>query len=408
MIQILDKKDCCGCNACVQRCPKQCIKMQPDNEGFQYPLVDTTLCIDCKLCEKVCPIINDSTPQQPLKVYAAYNTDEEVRLQSSSGGIYTLLAVATIKDGGVVFGVKFNEEWIPEFGYTETMEGIAPFRGSKYIQAIVGNAYKQAEDFLKNGRKVLFCGTPCQVSGLNKFLRKEYDNLLTVDIICHGVPSPKVWNMYLREKCYRLMNVNDGSNSKSTGFDSTYYSQIETINFRSKVAGWGKYRFFIKLTDLNDNKKESVAISEARDKNEYMRAFLSNIILRPSCYNCPAKQGRSHSDITIADFWGIDVIDPNFNDDKGCGAVLINTTKGAGVDIISQSIYKEKTFDEIIKYNPSYYKNSIPHRKREEFFNNLDKVVNLSNYISAILAPSLRERIIKKIKIYAKSILRKR
>lgn len=408
MIQILDKKDCCGCNACVQRCPKQCIKMQPDNEGFQYPLVDTTLCIDCKLCEKVCPIINDSTPQQPLKVYAAYNTDEEVRLQSSSGGIYTLLAVATIKEGGVVFGVKFNEEWIPEFGYTETMEGIAPFRGSKYIQAIVGNAYKQAEDFLKNGRKVLFCGTPCQVSGLNKFLRKEYDNLLTVDIICHGVPSPKVWNMYLREKCYRLMNVNDGSNSKSTGFDSTYYSKIETINFRSKVAGWGKYRFFIKLTDLGDNKKESVAISEARDKNEYMRAFLSNIILRPSCYNCPAKQGRSHSDITIADFWGIDVIDPNFNDDKGCGAVLINTTKGAGVDIISQSIYKEKTFDEIIKYNPSYYKNSIPHRKREEFFNNLDKVDNLSNYISDILAPSLRERIIKKIKIYAKSILRKR
>ena len=408
MIQILDKKDCCGCNACVQRCPKQCIKMQPDNEGFQYPLVDTTLCIDCKLCEKVCPIINDSTPQQPLKVYAAYNTDEEVRLQSSSGGIYTLLAVATIKEGGVVFGVKFNEEWIPEFGYTETMEGIAPFRGSKYIQAIVGNAYKQAEDFLKNGRKVLFCGTPCQVSGLNKFLRKEYDNLLTVDIICHGVPSPKVWNMYLREKCYRLMNVNDGSNSKSTGFDSTYYSKIETINFRSKVAGWGKYRFFIKLTDLGDNKKESVAISEARDKNEYMRAFLSNIILRPSCYNCPAKQGRSHSEITIADFWGIDVIDPNFNDDKGCGAVLINTTKGAGVDIISQSIYKEKTFDEIIKYNPSYYKNSIPHRKREEFFNNLDKVVNLSNYISDILTASLRERIIKKIKFNAESILRKR
>lgn len=408
MIQILDKKDCCGCNACVQRCPKQCIKMQPDNEGFQYPLVDTTLCIDCKLCEKVCPIINDSTPQQPLKVYAAYNTDEEVRSQSSSGGIYTLLAVATIKEGGVVFGVKFNEEWIPEFGYTETMEGIAPFRGSKYIQAIVGNAYKQAEDFLKNGRKVLFCGTPCQVSGLNKFLRKEYDNLLTVDIICHGVPSPKVWNMYLREKCYRLMNVNDGSNSKSTGFDSTYYSKIETINFRSKVAGWGKYRFFIKLTDLGENKKESVAISEARNKNEYMRAFLSNIILRPSCYNCPAKQGRSHSDITIADFWGIDVIDPNFNDDKGCGAVLINTTKGAGVDIISQSIYKEKTFDEIIKYNPSYYKNSIPHRKREEFFNYLDKVDNLSNYISDILTASLRERIIKKIKIYAKSILKKR
>lgn len=408
MIQILDKKDCCGCNACVQRCPKQCIKMQPDNEGFLYPVVDTAACIDCKICEKVCPIINDSTPQQALKVYAAYNTDEEVRLQSSSGGIYTLLAEATIKEGGVVFGVKFNEEWMPEFGYTETIEGIAPFRGSKYVQAIVGNTYKQVEDFLKNGRKVLFCGTPCQVSGLNKFLRKEYSNLLTVDIICHGVPSPKVWDLYLREKCSRLTNANSGTNSNSTGIDSTFYSQIETINFRSKTTGWSKYRFLLKLKNLDDNKQESVSISETRDKNEYMRAFLSNIILRPSCYNCPAKQGRSHSDITIADFWGIDVIDPDFNDDKGCGAVLINTTKGAEVDVLSQTIYKEKTFDEIIKYNSSYYKSTTPHPKREEFFNHLDKADTLSNYISAILTPSLKERIIKRIKLYAKSILRKR
>lgn len=408
MINIQNKQDCCGCSACVQRCPKQCIKMQPDNEGFQYPIVDTSICISCNLCEKVCPIINDNIPQQPLKVYAAYNTDEEIRLQSSSGGIFTLLAEETIKKGGVVFGVKFNEDWMPEFDYTETIEGITPFRGSKYVQAIVGNAYKEAESFLKQGREVLFSGTPCQIAGLKKYLRKEYDKLVTVDIICHGVPSPKVWEMYLREKCSELMNVNDCEKSQTATFDNIYYSKIETINFRSKSAGWGKYRFLLKFADLGDNKKESVCISETRDKNEYMRAYLSNIILRPSCYDCPAKQGKSNSDITIADFWGIDVIDPDFNDDKGCGAVLINTTKGAEVDVLSQTIYKEKTFDEIIKYNSSYYKSTTPHPKREEFFNHLDKAGTPSNYISAILTPSLTERIIKRIKLYAKSILRKR
>ena len=214
MINILNKKDCCGCNACVQRCPKQCIIMQTDNEGFLYPIVDATTCIDCGLCEKVCPVINQTEPQEPLKVYAAYNKNEDIRMQSSSGGIFTLLAEEIIKKGGVVFGVKFNKDWMPEFGYTETLEGLSTYRGSKYVQAIVGDAYKQAEEFLKAGREVLFSGTPCQIAGLKRYLRKEYDKLLTVDIICHGVPSPKVWNMYLKETCSRLLETRtDGKNS---------------------------------------------------------------------------------------------------------------------------------------------------------------------------------------------------
>ena len=170
MINITDKKECCGCNACVQRCPKQCITMHTDNVGFLYPIVDTETCIDCGLCEKVCPIINQEKPQEPLKAYAAYNKGEKIREQSSSGGIFTLLAEETIKKGGVVFGVKFNKDWMPEFGHAESIEDIAPFRGSKYVQAIVGNAYKQAEEFLKVGREVLFCGTPCQIAGFNRYL----------------------------------------------------------------------------------------------------------------------------------------------------------------------------------------------------------------------------------------------
>ena len=193
MIEITEKYLCCGCAACVQRCPKQCIILHEDHEGFLYPKVDTDNCIDCALCEKVCPILNEGSNRKPLKVYAAINKDEKIRLESSSGGIFTLLAEQTIGEDGVVFGARFDENWQVRLDYTETIEGIAVFRGSKYVQARTENTYQQAEFFLREGRKVLFAGTPCQIAGLKKFLRKEYDNLLAVDFVCHGVPSPKVW-----------------------------------------------------------------------------------------------------------------------------------------------------------------------------------------------------------------------
>ena len=408
MIQIKDKKDCCGCNACVQRCPKQCITMQADNEGFLYPIVDTALCIDCGLCEKVCPVINQSEPRQPQKVNAAYNNNEEIRMQSSSGGIFTLLAEETIKKGGVVFGVKFNKDWMPEFNYTEAIEGITPFRGSKYVQATVGNAYKQAEEFLKAGRAVLFSGTPCQIAGLKKYLRKEYDNLLTVDIICHGVPSPKVWNMYLEETCSKLLKtMPDGKNSVGSAKGGTYKSCIEAISFRSKITGWKKYSFLLKLNFPNDDGKNTGVFAETLDKNAFMRAFLSDTILRPSCYNCPTKQGKSHSDITIADFWGIDNIDPAFDDDKGCGLILMNTPKGTDAYSNLNLISKEKKFEEGIKYNSAYYRSSSPHPNRTKFFKNLDKADCISSHIYKMLVPSLFTRIKNKVKRYIKAILRK-
>ena len=183
MICLQDKKDCCGCSACVQRCPKQCIKMEEDNEGFLYPLVDKNKCIDCGLCEKVCPVINQSEERWPLNVYAAKNHDDVIRQTSSSGGVFTLLAYNTIDKGGVVFGASFNKYWEVAHSYAETREGISAFRGSKYVQSIIGDTFKQAEGFLKQGREVLFSGTPCQVAALRIFLRKEYNNLITVDFI---------------------------------------------------------------------------------------------------------------------------------------------------------------------------------------------------------------------------------
>ena len=369
MIKITDKKDCCGCNACVQRCPKQCITMHADNEGFLYPVVNTEKCIDCGLCEKVCPVINQEEPQEPIKVFAAYNKDEKIREQSSSGGIFTLLAEETIKKGGVVFGVKFNREWMPEFGYTETIEGIAPFRGSKYTQAIVGNAYKHAEDFLKIGRFVLFSGTPCQIAGLRRYLRKEYSNLLTVDIICHGVPSPKVWDMYLKETCPKLLKSTPDEKIQSVSpIGETYKSCIEAISFRSKITGWKKFSFLLKLNFPTCDGKNTVVFTESLGKNNFMRAFLSDTILRPSCYACPTKHGKSHSDITIADAWGIEHIAKQYDDDKGACYILENTDKGKAAMSIQEYHHLDVDFQLIKRYNPAWMISAKPYYKQKLFY----------------------------------------
>lgn len=208
MIKLEKKSDCCGCAACVQRCPKQCISMQEDEEGFLYPAVDKESCIDCGLCEKVCPILSPSSPHLPHYIYAAKSKDEHIRKHSSSGGVFTLLAEQTINAGGVVFGARFDEKWDVVHDYSETLEGLSAFRGSKYVQSSIDQSYKQVESFLRGGRLVLFSGTPCQIAGLKRFLRKDYENLTTVDFICHGVPSPKVWRMYLKETVARQCEKN--------------------------------------------------------------------------------------------------------------------------------------------------------------------------------------------------------
>ena len=374
MINITDKKDCCGCNACVQRCPKQCITMHADNEGFLYPVVDTKTCTDCRLCEKVCPVINQEEAQKPIKVFAAYNKDEKIREQSSSGGIFTLLAEETIKKGGVVFGVKFNKDWMPEFGYAETIEDIAPFRGSKYVQAIVGNAYKQAEEFLKAGRKVLFSGTPCQIAGLKRFLRKEYVNLLTVDIICHGVPSPKVWELYLKDTCSKLLkNTPDEKIQSVSPTGETYKSCIEAISFRSKITGWKKFSFLLKLNFSTYDEKNTVVFTEPVDKNNFMQLMLTHLCLRPSCHHCKSKNGKSHSDITIADFWGIEKYNYNIDDDKGISAILINTIKGESLLKQVNCYMIEQTFKQITTEVTTYQYSIEPHSKRDRFFYNINK-----------------------------------
>ncbi len=199
MIDIQNKASCTGCYACIQICPKQCISMQPDEEGFLYPVIDKNRCINCELCEKVCAVAHPFPMREPLSTYAGRSKQEKYLSLGSSGGIFQPLAEKVIAEGGVVFGARFNEQWEIIHAYAESPEELPAFSGSKYVQSRTGDTYREAEDFLKAGRKVLFSGTPCQIAGLYAFLRKPYDNLYTVEFIFDGVTSTKVWQIYLKQ-----------------------------------------------------------------------------------------------------------------------------------------------------------------------------------------------------------------
>ncbi len=373
MITIADKSLCCGCNACVQACPKQCISMREDSEGFLYPHVDASLCIECGKCEKVCPVLSQGTLSRPLKVYAAINPNENIRLQSSSGGIFTLLAEQTIGEGGVVFGVRFDESWQVIHDYTESIEGLAPFRGSKYVQSRIGDTYKQAEAFLKQGRKVLFTGTPCQIAGLKKYLHKEYENLLAVDFVCHGVPSPLIWRKYLAEV----------SQSHST-------SSIASVSFRDKSNSWKRYH--VKVGYNNGE-----CLSQPFYENLFMRGFLADIYLRPSCYACPAKSGKSDADITLGDYWGIENVRPAIDDDKGVGLVLVNTAKGEQCFDKEKVNLVETSYEEACAGNPSIIHSSRPHTNRDYFFYHIKRGYSMNQSMQLMFSTRLIARICRVI-----------
>lgn len=296
--------------------------MIEDDEGFLYPEVDSVVCINCGMCELVCPELCSDDARTPVQVYAAKNRNEEIRMASSSGGIFTLLAEKIIDSGGVVFGARFDANWDVVHDYAETKEGLAAFRGSKYVQSRMEGCYQKAKLFLQQGRKVMFTGTPCQIAGLKNYLRKDYENLLAVDVVCHGVPSPGVWKIYLDEIARKGENT-----VLSHHIDKKV--EIELIDFRSKSTGWKKYSFALTLFYASaDGEKNTVLLSTNFYKNPYMNAFLLDLSLRLSCYNCPAKGGKSGSDLTIADFWGINEVLPDFDDDKGISLVLVYSEKG--------------------------------------------------------------------------------
>lgn len=373
MIHVQDKSQCCGCEACVQRCPVHCISMKADEEGFMYSEVDSSLCIQCGLCEKVCPVIGRSESREPISVWAAWNKNDEIRRQSSSGGIFTAIAESVTGRGGIVFGARFDDNWNVIHDSTETLEGLAAFRGSKYVQSRIGDCYIRAEQFLKQGRTVLFTGTPCQIAGLHGFLQKDYPNLLTVDIICHGVPSPEIWRKYLTETFGK-------------------YSDIASINFRDKITGWKNYSFTV---------VGKTVISEVHSKNSYMRGFIADLYLRPSCYSCPAKCLSSRSDITLGDFWGVDNLCPQFDDDKGISLLIVNSISGVHFLKTMANINLCPTeFSRVVKYNPSISASAILPPARNGFWEHIIK-----QKFSQAVAPYILDPFILRCKIFVHDIL---
>lgn len=382
MIRIEDKQICTGCYACLNICPEQCVSMNNDNEGFWYPVVDNERCIDCGLCVKVCPIINRVEYENKPITYACINNREDIRLESSSGGIFTLIAEQIIACGGIVFGARFDDNFNVIHDYVDTKEGLQKFRGSKYLQSRIGETFKEVEKQLEKGRKVLFSGTPCQIAGLKSFLDKPNDSLFTVDIICHGVPSPLVWQKYIE---YR---------------EAIAGSKARRIAFRRKDEGWKLYS----ISFIFENDKEYI---QTYKSDLYMRAFLKDICLRPSCYNCQFKTLNRDSDITLADFWGIQNILPEMDDNKGTSLLFVNSKKGLGMfeEIKGNIISKKVDINEAVSYNLAAVRSSRYNPKREDFFREIDKLP-FEQLINKYCSNSVLIRIKRKIKLPIRTILK--
>lgn len=368
MIRIEDKANCCGCGACAARCPKSCIRLVPDQEGFLYPEVDMTACVDCGRCEDVCPELNDSAPRKPLRALAAVCQDEALRLQSSSGGIFSLLAEAVLARGGVVFGARFDEQWQVVIDHTETLEGLAAFRGSKYVQAKVGRAYADCAAFLKTGREVLFTGTPCQIAGLKAFLGCDYPSLTLVDVACVGVPSPGLWQSYLRCESRAAL--------PGASADAALVA-LREVRFRDKSKGWKDSRMVLCWAadvqtassaadaqtvpaSTGENPDSWVEHSAPRYKNPFFQALNTGLTARPSCYACQLKgEGRSGSDLTLADGWGIE---GPLNDDKGTSLVVIRSEKGEKLMASLQCLTLDCDFEHAASQNAGLRAGDASHR----------------------------------------------
>ena len=373
MIQIEKKEQCSGCSACAKRCPKHAIKMEKDREGFYYPAIEKSLCVECGLCEMVCPQTHPAVCSKETQVYACYRNDFGKRLKSASGGIFAVMAEYVMRMGGVVFGAAFDEQWNLKHIGIEKIDQLPILQGSKYVQSVIGETYRQAEEALKNGRIVLFSGTPCQIQGLHCFLGKQYENLISVDMICHGVPSNDIWQLYLAE-------ISKGR-------------KLLSFTQRDKSEGIGNAPLVFEFENGD-------IIREKYNSNIYISGFRKNLYLRPSCHVCSFKGFNRCSDLTIGDFWGLADYKPEFGDQYGISVLLIHTLRGKSIfdDIQDEITAVECEPDMISPQNPCILTPVEPHIYREKFFEECTQK-GFYTTVKQLLRPSTKERFKKKFEI---------
>ena len=348
---LASRNSCTGCEACKSICPKHCIKMITNDKGFLEPQIDYKKCIHCNLCKQICPVLKEKISIRPDESYAVQAMDDHVRQDSSSGGVFTLLAEEIIQKGGTVFGAAMMEDCTVKHVMVNDSKNLSKLRGSKYVQSEIGTIYLEVKKKLKEGL-VLFSGTPCQVAGLKAFLQEDNCNLYCVDVVCHGVPSPTIFKCYLQE------------------LEEKYHDKIIDVNFRYKDYSWVDFHIRIQF-------QNGKIINEPIRENSYMAAFLSNLILRPSCFECRFQNFCSSADITIGDYWGIENIhqdDEKLLDDKGTTFVMIQNSKGKQLfDRVKKRVYCVETdIDKAIPYNRCLTNSVVPHTKYEEFWSELE------------------------------------
>lgn len=347
-IKIEDKELCSGCSACFSSCPKGAIEMVRDEEGFLYPKVDESKCINCGLCKRVCPILNKKeTKEFKQKGYIFQYGDTKIRKESTSGGAFTAIAEYIIQNRGVVYGVAFDDDFKVKHIRVTNESELYRFRNSKYVQSNPNTTFRQVKEDLKQNLLVCYSGTACQIEGLKAYLKKDYDNLITVDVICRAVPSPLLWDKYLE--------------SKNTD------KKVNKAFFREKKYGY-------KYSNLTIYKDSNLVYNNGIDTDPYLRAFFSNIASRPSCYNCHFKQQSHKADFTIWDCFDVDKYDSSFDDDIGTTRILINSDKGIKLfdNIKDKHKYKEIEVDKLVNNFHQMFNSIKWNNKRDEFFNELN------------------------------------
>lgn len=377
-----NKSECCGCGACYSICPNKAISMKKDIYGFIYPIIDEGKCIKCGMCKKICAFQKDNKYNVVLKTYAASSKNKNTLLNSSSGGIAYEISKSFVKNNGIVYGCKIsrkNDSFVIEHDSANTVEDLYKFSGSKYVKSDTSIIFDKIKSDLKNGNKVLFIGTPCQVSEVKEYCLNYSSNLYTIDIICHGVPNQQIFNDYIKD------------------FENKKHIKITNINFRDKSKGT-KYR--LKIDYLNNKNEEKIKYINSHSSS-YYQLFLNSLIDRDNCYTCKYAQNDRTGDLTIGDYWGISIEHPELlksgklNENYGISCVMENSTKGKEIISLSNNSidYYESNFEKVAKHNKQLNKPTVLSMERERVLNNylnngysgIERYYNKKNKIKKII-----------------------